>query len=158
LPAVVSAARSSDSGPVVIAYDGSDLAKLAIEEAGGLLTPGRDALVVCVWQPFDLGFVPAGGAALDAKDAAAVRAAALATATAGCTLAEAAGFHAQPLEIEASPVWKGIVSVSEEREASVIVLGSHGHSGLSSVIVGSVASAVAGHSKRTVLITHRGRD
>ena len=48
------------SGPVVFAYDGSELAKLAIEEAGRLLTDGRDALVACVWQPYDVGFAPAG--------------------------------------------------------------------------------------------------
>jgi len=151
----MSAARA-DGGPVVIAYDGSDLAKLAIDQAGGLLTPGRDALVVCVWQPFDLGFVAADDAPLDAKNAAEVRAAAARTAAVGAGLAEAAGFRARPLEIEASPTWKGIVEVAEQREASVIVLGSHGRSGLTSVIVGSVAAAVADHSRRTVLIAHRG--
>jgi hypothetical protein len=49
------------SGPIVFAYDGSELAKLAIDEAGRQLPPGRDALVLTVWQPFDVGFVPVGG-------------------------------------------------------------------------------------------------
>jgi len=142
-------------GPVVIAYDGSELSKLAIEEAGALLSGGREALVVCVWQPFDLGFVPVGEIPLDAKQTPEVRAAAERTAAAGAALAEAAGFRARPLEIEASPIWKGIVETGEEHDASVIVLGSHGRSGFTGMIVGSVAGAVAGHSKQTVLISHR---
>ena len=150
----MSPARAAGSGPVVIAYDGSDLAKLAIDEAGDLLAHGRDALVVCVWQPFDVGFVPVDEAPLDAKSAADVRTAAEHTAAAGAGLAEAVGFHAQPLEVEASPTWKGIVEVAEDRQASVIVLGSHGRRGLTGRVLGSVAGAVADHSQRTVLIAH----
>jgi nucleotide-binding universal stress UspA family protein len=146
--------QTAAAGPVLIAYDGSDLSKLAIAEAGALLSAGREALVVCVWQPFDLGFMPVDDAPLDAKQTPAVRAAAERTAAAGAALAETAGFHARSLEIEAAPTWKGIVETGEEHDASVIVLGSHGRSGLTGVIVGSVAGAVAGHSKRTVLIAH----
>jgi nucleotide-binding universal stress UspA family protein len=153
----VNATHAAGSAPVLIAYDGSDLAKLAIDEAGELLSPGRDALVLCVWQPFDLGFVPADDAPLDAKNAAEVRAAAERTAAAGSGLAEAAGFHARPLEVEASPVWKGIVESGEQHDAGLIVLGSHGHSGVKGLIIGSVARAVADHSRRTVLIAHRRR-
>ncbi len=51
------------AGPVLFAYDGSELAELAIEEAGRQLAPGREALVVCVWQPADVGFLPTGDAA-----------------------------------------------------------------------------------------------
>ena len=39
-------------------YDGSELAALAIDQAGKQLATGRDALVVCVWQPADVGFAP----------------------------------------------------------------------------------------------------
>jgi nucleotide-binding universal stress UspA family protein len=142
-------------GPVVIAYDGSDLSKLAIDEAGALLSGGREALVVCVWQPFDLGFVPVDDVPLHSQTIPEVRAAAKRTAAAGASLAEAAGFHARPLEREASPIWKGIVEAGEEHDASVIVLGSHGRSGFTGMIVGSVAGAVAAHSRQTVLISHR---
>jgi hypothetical protein len=58
---------------VVFAYDGSELAKLAIGEAAKLLGTGRDALVVTVWQPFNVGFVPVGGLQFDAKQIAVVR-------------------------------------------------------------------------------------
>ena len=146
---------SSESGPVVFAYDGSELANLAIEKAGKLLANKDDALVVCAWQPFDVGFVVPDEVKFDAKQTPAVKHAAELTAAAGAARAEAAGFQARSLAVEAAPIWKGIVKVADEHDASVIVLGSHGRSGLSGALVGSVASAVASHSQRTVLITHR---
>jgi nucleotide-binding universal stress UspA family protein len=145
------------SGPVVFAYDGSDLARFAIDEAGELLGGEREALVVCAWQPYDVGFVPVDAEPLDAKQVADVRAAAERTAAAGATFAEAAGFRARSLAVETAPIWKGIVEVGEAHQARLIVLGSHSRSGLSGVFVGSVAGAVAHHSQRTVLITHRQR-
>jgi nucleotide-binding universal stress UspA family protein len=145
---------ASPGGLVLLAYDGSQLAGGAIAEAGRLLSPGRAALVVCVWQPFDVGFVIDDAVGLDAKQIPEVKAAAQRTAQAGAALAQAAGFDAQSLEVEASPIWTGIVDLAEERDASVIVLGSHGRSGLAGVLTGSVAGAVASHSHRTVLIAH----
>jgi nucleotide-binding universal stress UspA family protein len=143
------------SGPVVFAYDGSDLAKLAIEETGGLLETGGEALVVTVWQPFDVGFLPAAGLQFDAAQIAAVREAAEQTAAAGAALAEAAGFRARSAEVEHSPTWEGIAAFADEHDARLIVLGSHGRSGFAGVLVGSVAGAVAAHSRRSVLIVHR---
>jgi nucleotide-binding universal stress UspA family protein len=142
-------------GPVVFAYDGSELAKLAIEEAGQQLTPGRDALVLTVWHPFDVGFVPVGGVRFDAAEVSDVKQAAERTAADGASLAHTAGFDAASAAVEAAPAWKGIVTFADEHDASLIVLGSHGRTGLAGVLIGSVAQAVAGHSRRSVLITHR---
>jgi nucleotide-binding universal stress UspA family protein len=142
-------------GPVIFAYDGSELAKLAIEEAGRQLTPGRDALVLTVWQPFDVGFVPTVALRINAAEIADVRDAAERTAADGASLAKAAGFNARGLEAKVAPTWKGIVHVAEQHDASLIVLGSHGKSGLTGIFLGSVAAAVAAHSGRSVLIVHR---
>ena len=143
------------SGPVVFAYDGSDLAKHAIAEAGRLLS-GGDALILTVWQPFDVGFLPPTGLQFDAAQIADVRAAAAQTAAEGAALAEAAGFRTQSAEIEQSPTWRAIADLADERDARLIVLGSHGRSGLAGALVGSVAGSVAAHSGRSVLIVHRG--
>jgi|SRR5581483_7833527 len=142
--------------PVVFAYDGSTLAKGAIAEAGRLLGRGRDAIVLTVWQPYDLGFVTADDVQLDAADSAQVRHAAEQTAAEGAALAEAAGFHASSTAIEAAPTWKGIVAFADEHNADVIVLGSHGRTRLRDALLGSVAGAVASHSQRTILIVHAG--
>jgi nucleotide-binding universal stress UspA family protein len=145
---------NSSAGPVLFAYDGSELAKLAIDEAGRQLTPQREALVLTVWQPFDVGFVAAADIQIDAADAAEVRRAAEGTAAEGASLAAAAGFEARAAASEAAPSWKGIVKAADEHDASLIVLGSHGRSGLAGVLIGSVAEAVAAHSRRPVLIVH----
>lgn len=142
-------------GPVVFAYDGSDLARQGIEEAGRLLEAGGEALVVTVWQPFDVGFMPAVGIAFDAAEIAEVRKAAEETAAHGASLAEAAGLRARSQAIEATPIWQGIVQAGDDHDAGAIVLGSHGRTGLAGILIGSVAEAVARHSHRNVLIVHR---
>jgi nucleotide-binding universal stress UspA family protein len=148
------AAPATPTGPVLFAYDGSELAQLAIEQAGHQLAPGRDALVACVWQTGDVGFLPVGGGHFNAAEAGQVRKAAEETAAHGASLAEKAGFRAQSIAIESAPTWKGIVEVADERQASLIVLGSHRRRGLSRHLLGSVAAAVASHSPASVLIVH----
>src|ERR1700678_2534311 len=96
-------------GPVLLAYDGSELAKVAIEQVGRQLAPGRDALVLCVWQPADVGFIPVSEQHFNAANAHEVLTAAEATAAHGGSLAEQAGFRTQSLTVQASPTWKGIV-------------------------------------------------
>lgn len=146
---------ADDLGPVLFAYDGSDLAKLAIEEAGRQFQPGRDALVLTVWRPFVVGFIPAREDDFDAAASDEVRTAAKETATQGASMADAAGFRAQGVELNAAPTWKGIARVADDHDVSMIVLGSHGKSGLAGVFLGSVAADVAAHSGRNVLIVHR---
>jgi nucleotide-binding universal stress UspA family protein len=146
---------AAPAGPVLFAYDGSELAKLAIEQAGGQLAPGRDALILCIWQPADVGFEPVGEQHFDATQAVEVRKAAEETAAAGAALAEQAGFKAQSVAIEGAPTWKGIVEAAEEHDASLIVLGSHRRTGIAGRLLGSVAAAVAAHSSRSVLIVHQ---
>ena len=143
------------SGPVLFAYDGSELAQLAIEQAGRQLAPGRDALVLCVWQPADVGFVPVDDQHFDAQNATEVQEAAQQTAAHGASLAEKAGFRSQSLAVEAAPTWKGIVKTAEEHQASLIVLGSHRRSGLIGHLLGSVAAAVVTHSATSVLVVHQ---
>jgi len=142
-------------GLVLFAYDGSELAKLAIDEAGRQLPRGRDALVLCVWQPADVGFVPAGDVHFNAAQASEVKRAAEETAAHGAGLAEKAGFRAQSMAAESAPTWRGIAKVADERDVGLIVLGSHGRHGFAGHVFGSVAGAVAEHCRQSVLIVHR---
>ena len=144
-----------DLGPVLFAYDGSDLARLAIEEAGRQLEPGRAAVVLTVWRPYAVGFIPPPEVKFDAAASEEVRKAAEQTAAQGASMAQAARFRAQSLAVKEAPTWKGIARVADDRDASLIVLGSHGKSGFPGIFVGSVAGAVAAHCGRTVLIVHR---
>ncbi len=148
-------AQSAPLGPVLLAYDGCDLAGFAIEQAGRQLAPSCEALVVCVWQPSDVGFLPRDGRHLHAAAANEVHEAAEETAAHGASLAEAAGFRPRSLAVEAAPTWRGLVDTAEEHGVDLIVLGSHRRSGLSGHLLGSVAAATVSHFAGSVLVVHR---
>jgi nucleotide-binding universal stress UspA family protein len=142
-------------GPAIFAYDGSELAGYAIQQAAIQLAPGREALVVCVWQPADVGFVPVEGRNLHAAAANEVQEAAKETAAHGAELAEKAGFKAEALTVEAAPTWKGLVQVADEHRCGLIVIGSHQRSGLLGHLAGSVAAATVSHFESSVLVIHQ---
>jgi nucleotide-binding universal stress UspA family protein len=139
-------------GQVLFAYDGTELAGNAIRCAATQLGPGRCALVVCVWQPADVGFTPADGEHFDADQAKEVRRAVERTAAHGAWLAVRAGFEAESIAVEAAPTWQGIVRAADEHGASLIVLGPHRRSGLLGHLQGSVAAAVIAHSDIPVMV------
>jgi nucleotide-binding universal stress UspA family protein len=142
------------SATVVFGYDGSELAAFAIKHAATQLATPRDALVVCVWQPADVGFTPVGGQHFDADKAPDVRAAAEETAAHGAKLAEEAGFSARGMAIKASPIWQGIITAAEDEGASLIVLGAHRH-GPVGRLLGHVTPAVLAHFSSSVLVVHQ---
>jgi len=156
LPRRHPAAERESVGPVLFAYDGSRLAGEAIAEAGRQLPAGRDAVVLTVWRTFNVGFIPEPGAQFDAACAGDVGRAAEQTAAHGAELAEAAGFRAQPLAVQGTPSEKAVIDTADDRDASLIVLGSHRRSGLGGRVAGSVATEVASHSQRPVMIVHDG--
>jgi nucleotide-binding universal stress UspA family protein/MFS family permease len=146
------------AGPVLFAYDGSDVARAAIAEAAHQLPARRRALVLTVWRTFNVGFVPEPDAQFNAACGGEVGQAAEQTAARGAALAEAAGFRAQSAAAEGTPAWKAIMDAAEDHNASLIVLGSHRRAGLGGLVAGSVAGDVASHSERPVLIVHHGAD
>lgn len=146
--------EAGDPAPVLIAYDGSELARAAVTRAAQLLATRR-AIVLTVWQVLEVNaFFSAGRIPLDERVVEAVEREATATADEGAALAREAGLEAEPVAIRGVPIWRTIVDFASEREAGVVVLGSHGRTGVSQVMLGSVAAAVAQHSKRAVLIVH----
>lgn len=152
-PVIAATHATADSNrPVLFAYDGSELAAFAITQAAAQLAQQRDALVVCVWQPVDVGFTPTNGRHFDADRASEVRRAAEQTAAHGASLAAEAGFATCSKAVEAAPTWKGIVETADEHNASLIVLGPHRRSGLLGHLQGSVAAAVIAHTNTPVLV------
>lgn len=148
------------SDTTLIAYDGSDFAKEAIAEAGRQLRPRRAVIVLTVSEPLEkIPFIGAAGAPVDEETFSSLFAAAQAgaekTAAEGCDLAREAGLEPQALVVPGAPVWERIVASADEHDAGLIVIGSRGLSGLKHAVLGSVAAAVAQHSKRTVLIAHK---
>ena len=150
-------------GPVLIGYDGSEHAKDAIRSAAELFTV-KDALVVTVWQPTsDVGAVAWYGAGPNMVNFAELdRAGAEAggrVAEEGARIAREAGLRAESIAIEATPpVWKTIVETADLHDAAAIVMGSRGLTGLRSMLLGSVSSAVVHHTDRPTLVIHRPGD
>ena len=145
---------SSNHGPVLFAYDGSDDAKAAIEEAGRQLRNGRRAVVVTVTEP--LAAVPLAGAPgvapVGLEEAAEQDARKMAQE--GVGLVRSRGFDAEPLVERGDPIWHAIVRAAEDYDASIVVMGSHGRTGFSLMALGSVAAATVRHTHRSVLIAH----
>jgi nucleotide-binding universal stress UspA family protein len=125
------------SGPALICYDGSDNAERALQKAAPLLA-GKAALVLHITTPEYLDKV---GAAPSHE-----------TADAGTALAAEVGFDARPhYEGCDGPIWSCVLAAAAAHQASVIVLGTRGRTGLSAVL-GSVSQGVLHHSKRPLLV------
>jgi nucleotide-binding universal stress UspA family protein len=149
--------------PVLLCYDGSDSSAIAIEAAGRLLA-GRPAVVCHVWtglsqmllhaDPGELpGVLREAAEELDQAD----REAADKVAAEGVQRAMAAGFEARPLPVRRGrKAWRTLLAEAERHNASVIVTGAHGWSGLDRAILGSFSTAVVHHSTRPMLVVPAG--
>ena len=144
---------NDNDGTVLFAYDGSTQAKAAIRAAGQQLRRDRPAIVVTVWEP--LAALPFGAPAFPVADLEEnIEQSASHVADEGVALAKEAGFHAEPLATNGGPVWRAIVESAKQHDVSIVVMGSHGRTGIGLVLMGSVASAVARHATRPVMIVH----
>ena len=77
----------------------------------------------------------------------------------GVRIAQQAGLEAEPIAVKATgPVWKTILEVADGRRVSTIVMGSRGLTGVRSMLLGSVSSAVVHHAERPTLVVHRSSD
>jgi nucleotide-binding universal stress UspA family protein len=55
-------------------------------------------------------------------------------------------------EVNRSSVWRTILDVADELDASLIVTGTHGTTAVQSGLLGSVSNAVLHHAQRPVLV------
>jgi nucleotide-binding universal stress UspA family protein len=148
---------STADGPMLLCYDGSENATHAIRRAGVLFT-GRSALVVTVSQPVvGLGSIDWSGTSASTADFAELDRAVAENggrvADEGVHIAREAGLKAEPVAVQAAgPVWKTIVEIADRHDAETIVMGSRGLTGLRSMLLGSVSSAVVHHAGRPALV------
>ena len=150
---------------LLIAYDGSDLAKAAVRQAAELF-PGRTAMVVTVWEPgigamiasnpgLDVGGVVAP--AFDPQFMSEVDEAeehhAAAAAAEGAQLARSLGLDAEPHAIpDEVHVADTIVELAAEQDAAAVVIGSHGGSGLRSHLRGDTSRHILARCTRPVVV------
>lgn len=155
-----------DTGPgargdsMLIAYDGSDEAKRAIEWAGSLLKV-RTAYILTAWEPLQRQAARTAGASgmmqpdWDATvgDGDPAHEEAEQICREGVEMAAKAGFTAEPYLVESeTTIWSAIVDAARDLDAGVIVSGTRGMSGLRGLLSSSTADAVLKHAGRPVMI------
>jgi nucleotide-binding universal stress UspA family protein len=151
-----------EAAPVLIAYDGSEVARAAVRQAAELFA-GRPALVATVWEPglavVAMGRPDALGMST-VPDPATVetidrlqREHASTVAADGAELARSLGLAAAPQAVpDGVDVADTLIDIARQRGAAVVVVGSHGISGLRSRLLGSVSRKLIEHCDRPVLV------
>ena len=150
---------------ILIAYDGSKHGRRAIAVAAERLAgPAVVLHVMCSAPRAPLATDAMTGALLDEEAYAAreaqLRDEAQRIAHEGARLARAAGLDAEPLVVEepGHRVWRAIVEVADQHDATMIVLGHRGGSGLRTSLPGSVSRAVVAHCERPIVVVPCERD
>lgn len=139
---------------LLIATDGSDLALKAIHQGLALAKAlGAAVTMVHVTLPWSAVAMGEAGIALppDSYDKMTADAAAQVLKDAAAE-AEAAGVACDTVHIEGRTPAEGIIKSTRERGADLIVMASHGRSGLARLFLGSQASEVVSKSSVPVLV------
>jgi nucleotide-binding universal stress UspA family protein len=151
------------AAPVLIAYDGSEVSRAAVRHSAELFA-GRPTVLVTVWEPglaaismgpsdsFGMGALSADPATVEAVDRLQGEHAST-VAGEGAEFARSVGLVAEPQAVpDELDVADTLIGIARERGAAVVVVGSHGISGLRSRLLGSVSRKLIEHCDRPVLV------
>jgi nucleotide-binding universal stress UspA family protein len=145
-----------ETGPLLLCYDGSEGAKSALVAAAATFAV-RQAVVVCFWEPFgsskslgiDLRELVQDPDDINRREAALAES----VAEEGASLAREAGLEAEARAVKINgPIDEAILTHSDDLDATAIVLGSRGRSGLRSLLLGSIANEIVQRSSRPVFL------
>ena len=154
---------TKEDQPVVVAFDSSPEAEAAVEAAAALF-PGRELLIVTVWEP---GLAMVVTSAPDATgmtyplpspaEIASVDRAehdhAAAAAQAGTKIARDLGARATALPMEDTiAVAETLAEVADSRDAAALVVGSRGLGAVKSRLLGSTSRKLLHDSRLPVLV------
>jgi nucleotide-binding universal stress UspA family protein len=70
------------------------------------------------------------------------------------TAAKEAAVSCETIQAENAQPHRAIIAAAEEKGCDLIVMSSHGRSGLSALLIGSVTNKVLTHAKISVLVCH----
>ena len=138
---------------ILVPVDGSPTAQLAVEKAIKL-AKAFDSRVTAIFviDPYPFTGVGTDFAYGQAEYLSAATAEANAAIKAVKEAFEKAAVSANTSVIESHAAWRGVVEAAESLQADLIVMGSHGRSGLEKLVLGSVTQAVLSHTKLPVLV------
>jgi nucleotide-binding universal stress UspA family protein len=139
---------------ILIPTDGSELAEKAIRYGIALAKEqGAKITVLTVSKPFHVVTLEPGMLA----DTPAVYARHVAERTEKflgmvSQAVKTAGVPCETLSVEHEHPYQGIIDTAQKRESDLIIMSSHGRSGMSAIVLGSQTLKVLTHSKVPVLV------
>lgn len=129
---------------ILVGYDGTGFSDAALSQAIDLAKEGRARLFIVAAVERILDLSPEYELELVGKAQAQLRRAA--------AKAEDAGVEFTTEVVDAESAFEGLVNQAEKSGADLIVLGSHGRTGLRRLLMGSTTERVIGHAPCSVLV------
>jgi nucleotide-binding universal stress UspA family protein len=144
---------------ILIATDGSQLAEKAVSHGLSLAKAvGAKVTTLIVEAPFNVFNVPESQIrqmpAAFAQHAEHVKKHAAKVLSHAADAAKAAGVTCDTSQMEDDQPYRAIIKAAEDNGCDLIVMASHGRSGISAVLLGSVTNKVLTHTKIPVLVCH----
>jgi len=144
---------------ILIPTDGSELAKHAVTNGLSLAKSlGAKVTAIVVEEPFDWLGVSETKAprALEEFDkyTEQVKKHAASVLDRVANEAKQAGVPCDTVQVENAQPYQAIIATAGDRGCDLIVMASHGRSGLSAMVLGSVTNKVLTHTKTPVLVCH----
>ena len=140
---------------ILVPTDGSELTGRAVAAGVALAKAvGAEVHTLCVKEPFPYGAVAEMQPTppqefFDAQERSATR-----HVKAVRDACEAGGVACHGATVEGMQPWEAIIEYAEKNGCDLIVMGSHGRSGLASLFLGSECDDVLKHTKLPVLVIH----
>jgi nucleotide-binding universal stress UspA family protein len=144
---------------ILIATDGSELAEKAVVHGLGLAkSVGARVTAVVVEAPFDALHVPESRARHMSEEfeshTKAIKRHADKVLGHVADAARQAGLACDTVQVEHDHPYQAIIKTAEDKGCDAIVMASHGRSGISAVLLGSVTNKVLTHTAIPVVVVH----
>ncbi|MFZ4625686.1 MAG: universal stress protein [Rhodoferax sp.] len=138
---------------ILIPVDGSPTSTAALQYAIDMAKSfGAAITAVTFYDPYPIVGIGLEYAFADKQYLDAVKAESAKNITMAKELIEAHGLQADTRVLESDQIWRAILDLAETIKAELIVMGSHGRSGLEKLVMGSVTQRVLQHTKLPVLV------
>ena len=144
---------------ILIPTDGSELAEHAVTNGLALAKSlGAKVSVIVVEEPFNWLSVSEMTARQisekTANHAEQIKKHATSVLNRAVNAAKQAGVSCETIQVENEQPYQAIIAAAKNKDCDLIVMASHGRSGLSGVLIGSVTNKVLTHTKTPVLVYH----
>ena len=141
-------------GHILIPTDGSELAEHGVTNGLSLAKSlGAEVTVVIVEESFSwFGFAEAGAYVELAKLTEQIKKHATSVLNRVANAAKQAGVSCDTVQVDDVRPHQAIIATAADRGCDLIVMASHGRSGLSALALGSVTNKVLTHAKTHVLV------